>query len=89
MASYLQIDFHEERGQKPVFKKFEIIDESELQSGSLQYKNIKLKQNRVSTYDGGWLKQDIWPTYEGTFFDIGRVISQKRRRSVTNPNMLL
>ena len=72
-----------------MFKKFEIVDESEIQPGSLQYKNIKLKQNRVSAFDGGWLKQDVWPTYEGTFFDIGRVITQKRKSSATKPNMLL
>ena len=90
MASYEQIDFHADRSKiKPVFNKFEIFDEVEIQTGSLQYKNIKLRQNKIMLYDGGWLKQETWTTYVGGFFELGRTISQRRQRSLREPNLLM
>ena len=73
MVSYPHLDFDNRRNQIPILKKFETLNELELDLNGYEFNHLKLRYNRIELFDHPVMKLDLFGhTLISSFYDIAK-----------------
>ena len=75
-----------QRVDKPVFQQLTTLYNRQLSQDKLNMISLSLRQNTIETQDG--LLQSSWPSYSGTFYDIGSMQNQDQPEYVGLPGVV-